>query len=103
MGGGQNNRRNDNNRSFDRGGYGNLNRPSPWGGDNTGGNFRQGGGMNNDVLSLANSLVNNLLRNQNQPPSLLDLPNRGGYGNRDNFGRFDDRLIRVSKLFQSFL
>ena len=47
--------------------------------------------MNNDVISLANSLVNNLLRN-NQPPSLLDLPQRGGaggYGNQMNFGRFD--------------
>lgn len=96
------NRRNDNNRNFDhRGGYGNnINRQiNPW--DNNaggGGNFRQGGGggMNNDVLSLANSLVNNLLRN-NQPPSLLDLPQRGGgYGNQLNFGRFDDRNGRVS-------
>lgn len=94
MGGGGNNRRTDN--RFDRGGFGGgMNRPNPWGGDNMGGNFRQGGGnsggMNNDVLSLANSLVNNLLRNQNHPPSLLDLPNRGGYGGgRD--GRFNDRM-----------
>lgn len=50
--------------------------------------------MNNDVISLANSLVNNLLRG-NQPPSLLDLPQRGagGYGNQMNFGRFDDRKV----------
>lgn len=93
------NRRNDNNRNFDRG-YGNgVNRQiSPWDNNTGGGNFRQGGGggMNNDVLSLANSLVNNLLRN-NQPPSLLDLPQRGaGYGNQLNFGRFDDRNGRVS-------
>lgn len=98
MGGGGNNRRADN--RFDRGGFGGgMNRPNPWGGDNMGGNFRQGGGnnggMNNDVLSLANSLVNNLLRNQNHPPSLLDLPNRGGYGGgRD--GRFNDRMGGVS-------
>lgn len=98
MGGGGNNRRTDN--RFDRGGFGGgMNRPNPWGGDNMGGNFRQGGGnnggMNNDVLSLANSLVNNLLRNQNHPPSLLDLPNRGGYGGgRD--GRFNDRMGGVS-------
>lgn len=59
------------------------------------GNFRQSGGgnVNNDVISLANSLVNNLLRG-NQPPSLLDLPQRGtGYGNQMNFGRFDDRKV----------
>lgn len=103
MGGG--NRRNDNNRNFDRGyGNGNVNRQiNPWDNNTGGGNFRQGsgggggGGVNNDVLSLANSLVNNLLRN-NQPPSLLDLPQRGGagYGNQMNFGRFDDRNGRVS-------
>lgn len=114
MGGGGN-RRNDNNRQGGGGGYGGggggygnggMNRPNPWGGDNSGGgNYRQGGGggggggggMNPDVLSLANSLVNNLLRNQNHPPSLLDLPNRGGYGGgRDNFGRFDNGMNRVS-------
>ncbi len=101
MGGGGNNRRTDN--RFDRSGFGGgMNRPNPWGGDNMGGNFRQGGGnnggMNNDVLSLANSLVNNLLRNQNHPPSLLDLPNRGGYGGgRD--GRFNDRMGGVSVFF----
>lgn len=103
MGGG--NRRNDNNRNFDRGyGNSNVNRQiNPWDNNTGGGNFRQGsgggggGGVNNDVLSLANSLVNNLLRN-NQPPSLLDLPQRGGggYGNQMNFGRFDDRNGRVS-------
>lgn len=105
MGGGGNNRRTDN--RFDRGGFGGgMNRPNPWGGDNMGGNFRQGGGnnggMNNDVLSLANSLVNNLLRNQNHPPSLLDLPNRGGYGGgRD--GRFNDRMGGVSVVFFGFV
>lgn len=103
VGGG--NRRNDNNRNFDNRNYGNgMNRNiNPW--DNNtgggGGSFRQGatgnGGVNNDVLTLANSLVNNLLRN-NQPPSLLDLPQRGGagYGNQMSFGRFDDRNGRVS-------
>lgn len=101
------NRRNDNNRNFDRG-YGNgVNRQiNPW--DNNvggGGNFRQGGGgggnVNNDVISLANSLVNNLLRG-NQPPSLLDLPQRGaGYGNQMNFGRFDERNGRVCTIWHT--
>lgn len=109
MGGG--NRRNDNNRNFDRGyGNSNVNRQiNPWDNNTGGGNFRQGGGgggggVNNDVLSLANSLVNNLLRN-NQPPSLLDLPQRGGagYGNQMNFGRFDDRNGRVSASTMLFL
>lgn len=97
---GGNNRRNDNNRNFDHRGYSNnANRQiNPWDNNAGGGsNFRQGGGgVNNDVLSLASSLVNNLIRN-NQPPSLLDLPQRsGGYGNNLNFGRFDDRNGRVS-------
>ncbi|XP_031620971.1 zinc finger protein on ecdysone puffs isoform X2 [Contarinia nasturtii] len=99
------NRRNDNNRNFDRG-YGNgVNRQiNPWDNNAGGGNFRQGGGgggnVNNDVISLANSLVNNLLRG-NQPPSLLDLPQRGaGYGNQMNFGRFDERNGRGNKGYQ---
>lgn len=112
------NRRNDNNRgNFDhRGSYGNnLNRQiNPWDNNASGGNFRQGGGggggMNNDVLSLASSLVNNLIRS-NQPPSLLDLPQRGngggggggGYGNNLNFGRFDDRNGRVSNSKRTFM
>ncbi|XP_055619771.1 zinc finger protein on ecdysone puffs isoform X2 [Toxorhynchites rutilus septentrionalis] len=49
--------------------YGNAGRINPW---DTG----VGGGRgNNDALTLANSLINNLLRNQNTnqvPPSLLD-------------------------------
>lgn len=100
MGGG--NRRNDNNRNFDNRNYGNgMNRNiNPWDNNAGGGNFRQGGSgngaVNNDVLTLANNLVSNLLRN-NQPPSLLDLPQRGAaYGNQMNFGRFDDRNPRVS-------
>lgn len=97
---GGNNRRNDN-RNFDHRGYNNTSnrQVNPWDNNSGGGNFRgQGqGGVNNDVLSLASSLVNNLIRN-NQPPSLLDLPQRGsgGYGSNLNFGRFDDRNGRVS-------
>lgn len=111
---------NRNDRNFggnDRGGnYGGgaMNRNiNPWGNDggNQGGgggggnNYRQnqGGNMNNDVLSLANSLVNNILRG-NQPPSLLDLPNNnmrgggggGGGGNQGGgYGRFNDQMGRM--------
>uniref|UniRef100_A0A0K8TSP6 Putative cathepsin b mrna 3'-untranslated-region-binding protein cbbp n=1 Tax=Tabanus bromius TaxID=304241 RepID=A0A0K8TSP6_TABBR len=86
--------RSTNRRNFSGGNYGssgggnmggrNLN---PWdnqnsvGGGNFGNNRNQGGqgsGMNAQALTLANNLLNNLLRNQN-PPSLLDLP-RGGSG-----------------------
>lgn len=101
------NRRNDNNRNFDRGFGNGVNRQiNPWDNNAGGGNFRQGGGggnVNNDVISLANSLVNNLLRGQ-QPPSLLDLPQRGaGYGNQMNFGRFDERNGRVcTEIFVPF-
>lgn len=55
------NRRNDNNRNFDRGyGNGGVNRQiNPWDNNTGGGNFRQGGSggggvANNDVLSFAN-------------------------------------------------
>lgn len=112
--------RNNNNRSFERNNYGgqsdNRNNVNPWGDNqisssgNRGGNMmnqnNQGGGgghMNSDALSLANSLISNLLRNQGSsvPPSLMDLPPSemrrfGGYGNGpsrrfDDFKRFDDR------------
>ena len=81
--------------------YRNNNRRSGGGGGNFGNNF--GGRVNpwdsgmggprgnqgNDALTLANSLISNLLRNQNSsqvPPSLLDMPNN----------RYDDFLMRVS-------
>lgn len=114
----RNNNRN-NNRGFDRSGYGgsasrNVN---PWGDNQNSGsggrggnmmnqNSQGGGHLNSDTLSLANSLITNLLRNQggsSVPPSLMDLPPSemrrfaGGYGsgpNRgyDDFNRFDDRI-----------
>ncbi|XP_055611466.1 zinc finger protein on ecdysone puffs isoform X2 [Uranotaenia lowii] len=65
-------RNNNNRRSGGGGGYGNnygAGRINPW--DTSVG----GGRTNTDALTLANSLINNLLRNQNQnkvPPSLLD-------------------------------
>lgn len=108
-----------NNRGFERNNYGggsdSRNNASPWGdnqmnsGNNRGGNMMnqngQGGGhLSSDALSLANSLISNLLRNQGSsvPPSLMDLPPSemrrfaGGYGNGpnrryDDFKRFDDR------------
>lgn len=120
----RNNNRN-NNRNFDRSNYGGSagrNNVNPWGdnqnansggGGGRGGNMMNqnsagGGHLNSDTLSLANSLITNLLRNQggsSVPPSLMDLPpsemrrfaggyggngpNRGGY---DDFNRFDDRV-----------
>lgn len=107
-----------NNRGFERNNYGggsdNRNNASPWGdnqmnsGNNRGGNMNQngqgGGHLSSDALSLANSLISNLLRNQGSsvPPSLMDLPPSemrrfaGGYGNGpnrryDDFKRFDNR------------
>ncbi|XP_055376776.1 zinc finger protein on ecdysone puffs isoform X2 [Condylostylus longicornis] len=73
------------------GGFGGRNM-NPWDQGGFGGGMRQGGGpMNADALSLANNLLNNLLRNQN-PPSLLDLPRGGGSmsGNR-NRGQMGNR------------
>lgn len=87
------------------------------GGNNGGGNMMQqnnSSGLNADALSLANSLISNLLRNQNNVPSLMDLPpndmrqgggigggggnNNGGGGGHyggyrdyhDDYDRFDD-------------
>ncbi|CAD7082072.1 unnamed protein product [Hermetia illucens] len=91
--------RSGNRRNFGGGNYGNAGamgrNMNPWDNQNAnGGNFgnmRQGGGggggqgMNAEALTLANNLLNNLLRNQN-PPSLLDLPRGGGGGIGGNRG-----------------
>lgn len=99
----RNNNRN-NNRNFDRSGYGGSS--GSWDNQSAGssGNMNQnsqgGGHLNSDTLSLANSLITNLLRNQGSaPPSLMDLPSRfsSGYGssNRyDDYNDFDDRIGR---------
>uniref|UniRef100_U5EW84 Protein on ecdysone puffs n=1 Tax=Corethrella appendiculata TaxID=1370023 RepID=U5EW84_9DIPT len=75
--------RNNNNRNRS-GNFGNgYGRVNPWDSAGVGGR-----GGNQDALSLANSLINNILRNQNSnqvPPSLLDMANNGGGG-----GRYDD-------------
>lgn len=66
-------------------------RMNPWDTANPSyGSIRQGGGgvMQTEALTLANNLINNLLRNRN-PPSLLDLPGGGGNmsGNRGSRGQ----------------
>lgn len=97
--------RNNNNRRNNQGGnfggnnnYGGTlarNNVNPWDGNmgnmgnmnmnmnNNMGNMGRGNNNNNDALALANNLLNNLLRNQNQnnvPPSLLDMGGpRGGF------------------------
>lgn len=76
---GNNNNNNNNNYGGTISRGGNVN---PWDG-NMGNMGNMGGGRNNDALALANNLLSNLLRNQNQnnvPPSLLDMGGpRGGY------------------------
>lgn len=71
---------------------------NPWGDGSNMSNMGGGGRGSNDALALANNLLNNLLRNQNQnnvPPSLLDMGPRGG-GYNDNGPRgYND--FRVSK------
>lgn len=87
-------RRNDRN-NFERNNYGGSigsRGVNPWDNGRSGG--MQGGGgsnLNADALSLANSLISNLLRNQGNPPSLLDLPPSGGQGY--GYDRYDDRRI----------
>lgn len=89
--------------NFERNNYGgsisrNVN---PWdngGGRSGGGMMNQGQGLNADALSLANSLISNLLRNQGgNVPSLLDLPQGGGYGggyrDYDDYDRMGGRSI----------
>lgn len=100
-----NNRRNNNQGgNFNNNYGGTISRVNPWDGPNNmggGGRGNMGGGAgNNDALALANNLLNNLFRNQNQnnvPPSLLDMagPRGGGYNDGPR-GGFND--FRVSRL-----
>lgn len=83
------------------------NNVNPWDGPSMGGGNR--GGSSNDALALANNLLNNLLRNQNQgnvPPSLLDMARYdGGYNNspRGGGGYSNDGGFRVSTVCNFFL
>lgn len=98
------NNNNNNNRRNNQGGNFNNNNNyggnvNPWDGPNMSGG-RGGGG--NDALALANNLLNNLLRNQNQnnvPPSLLDMagPRRGGYN--DGPRGYNDFRVSILHLF----
>lgn len=87
-----NNRRNNqggnfnNNNNNNYGGTISRGNVNPWMGNDGPNMGNMGGGRgNNDALALANNLLNNLLRNQNQnnvPPSLLNMDMagpRGGY------------------------
>lgn len=86
--------------------YRNNNRRNNGGGGNFGNNYGAGRinpwdtgvgggrGNNNDALTLANSLINNLLRNQNSnqvPPSLLDGVQSSRFDDMNGFN-----FIRVS-------
>lgn len=83
--------RNNNRRNGGGGNFGNnygAGRINPW---DTG---VGGGRANNDALTLANSLINNLLRNQNSnqvPPSLLDGVQSSRFDDMNGFN-----FIRVS-------
>lgn len=99
-----NNRRNNqggnfnNNNNNNYGGTISRGNVNPWDGPNMGGGGRGGGG--NDALALANNLLNNLLRNQNQsnvPPSLLDMAGPRGGGYNDGPRGYND--FRVSSLY----
>lgn len=94
-----------NNNNNNYGGTISRNNVNPWDGPNMGANNMGGGGRgggNNDALALANNLLNNLFRNQNQSnvPSLLDMagPRGGGYNHDGPRGYNND--FRVSKFKQ---
>lgn len=95
---------NNNNNNNNYGGTISRGNVNPWLNDgpnmgNMGGGRNMGSG-NNDALALANNLLNNLLRNQNQnnvPPSLLDMGGpRGGYNEGP---RYNDFRVSKSKVF----
>ncbi|CRK86168.1 CLUMA_CG000066, isoform A, partial [Clunio marinus] len=105
-----NNRRNNQGMNFNNnnnyGGTISRGNVNPWDGPSMGNNNM---GRGNDALALANNLLNNLLRNQNQnnvPPSLLDMAGpRGNYNdcpriyndfrmNRGNGGRMPNNNRR---------
>ena len=92
---GNNNNNNNYGGTISRGG--NVN---PWDG-NMGNMGNMGGGRNNDALALANNLLSNLLRNQNQnnvPPSLLDMGGpRGGFN--DGPRSYNDFRVSTKIIF----
>lgn len=103
-----NNRRNNQGGNYNNnnnyGGVQNRGNVNPWDGPNMGGGNmgNMGGGRgSNDALALANNLLNNLLRNQNQnnvPPSLLDMagPRGGGFNDGGHRG-FNDFRVSLFK------
>lgn len=96
----QNNNRRQGGGNFDNrgnyGGGGNMRGVNPW-------NDNMGRGGGNEAIAFANNLLTNLLRNQSNVPSLLDMDSynnpRNNYDNYDLFGPVSTKFFFPTHFF----